>query len=126
MLSNTYVSKQIYCTCTFKSSQSILVVFQLLKYLFTQSTVTCLSIQLLELHQTSLHVTVWSGFASSFLCSSFKSKTERSERGWGLFPQTMYFLIKNSLTYCVKKLLLNQVNFVFKLEEESQDPVVHL
>lgn len=86
----------------------------------------CLSTQLLKLHQTSLRVIVWSGFASSFLYSSFKSKTERSERGLVLFLQIMYFLIKNSLTYCVRKPSLDQVNFIFKLEEEPQDPVVHL
>lgn len=86
----------------------------------------CLSTQLLELHQTSLHVITWSGFTSSFLYSSFKSKPERSERGWGLFLQIMHFLITISLTYCVKKLSLDQVNFIFELEEESQDPVVHL
>lgn len=86
----------------------------------------CLSIQLLELHRTSLRVIAWSGFTSSFLYSSFKCTTGRSERVWGLFLQIMHFLIKNSLTYCVKKLSLDEVNFIFELEEESQDPVVHL
>lgn len=42
------------------------------------------------------------------------------------FLQIKHFLIKNSLTKCVKKMSLKQVTFVFQLEEECQDPVVHL